>query len=114
MTGVVWSARLPANVAWSGKKSMSHGETVFYDAASRRLSWRAPSLAPHEDAYLGLELSLMLDESHIGTTPALLEQIVLTARDEYIGEDITVTNGEETTALPADDIGRSKGTAVIP
>jgi len=109
-----FSATLPPGVRWTGKSSVSHGRDVSYNSGSNIISWSHNGLAAHQQAGVFFELAIVPNESQIGTTPLLLQNIRVTAHDNFTNRDLTRTANNISTAIPNDSIGRNKGVTIQP
>lgn len=106
------NATLPDYVTWTGKTSVSHGQDVQYDEATKQLTWSHVGLNPHTTAGIYIELAITPTTEMRGTTPTLLQNISFSARDTYIDIPISRTARSIDISLPNDPIGNSKGISV--
>ncbi len=106
------TATLPNYVSWTGKTSVSHGQDVQYNTATRQITWSHPGLNPHTTAGIYIELALTPTATMSGTSPTMLQNISLSAHDTYIDIPISRTTRSIDISLPTDPIGGSKGTTV--
>ena len=109
---IVFSAKLPNYVSWTGKTSVTHGAQISFNSANRRVSWSLSSLPEHTTAGVYFELAITPISSRIGTSPILLENISISGQDGYIGVPIAHSSTNLDTSIPTDTIGKQKGVIV--
>ncbi|MBP9760727.1 MAG: hypothetical protein KBD15_00600 [Candidatus Magasanikbacteria bacterium] len=114
VTDVQVQATLPAHVVWTTRTSVSYGRDVVYTPETRGILWQAPSIPPHTSVGLYMELSLTPQQSQIGTTPVLLQNIRLSAKDPRIGETLQKTHAPIDASLPNDAQAKQQGVVVTP
>lgn len=85
---VAFSARIPANISWTGKSSVSQGQDVSFNAGSRTVSWKAQSLSAHANAGIYMEVAFTPGPGDVGRVPVVLENIRISGVDSFIGESI--------------------------
>lgn len=107
-----FSATLAPRVAWTGKSSVSFGADLAYSEKTNAVLWTIPSLNPRESVGLYMELAVTPSGDQIGTIPLLLQNILVSARDTFIGTDIEKTIPALDASLAGDAIGRGKGVVV--
>lgn len=112
LTSVTWRGRLGASVVATGKKSVSHGNTIAWNETNHELSWTIPFLAPHEEAVASVEVAITPDASERGTTPTIIDGMRATATDEFAGLSLEDITAPLTTELTNDRIGRASGSIV--
>ncbi len=112
LADVRFEAELGDGVQLTGRQSVSVGSSVIQEDGSVvwAISGIKPTL-PSGSTVVGaaFEVSMTPAEADIGTTPLLLEQTLLTARDAFTGSFISESASAITTALPSDDIASSYG-----
>lgn len=109
---VRFSATLPPWVQWTGRTSVSMADNVQYDASTREVSWGIRQLPPQTTAGVFMELAVTPTGSHIGQTPALLTDLVVTATDSVTNQPISSQIVSIDASLPNDALGSGRGTAV--
>ncbi|HYE59617.1 MAG TPA: hypothetical protein VEA18_00330 [Candidatus Kapabacteria bacterium] len=109
---VAITARLAPGITWTGKKSVSHGNDVTYDPASRIVRWTIPTFPAHGEGGMYMELAVTPTESQRGTHIPLLQQIAGTGEDAFIGGTVTGNAPSVDTSLRDDVLGRQRGTLV--
>lgn len=100
------TARLGTNVEWIAAKSFS-SEDITYDATSRTVIWQMGELkegagfsGPARE--VAFQVTLLPSNSQIGTTPALVSNIIFTGSEAVTGRPLTVSHPSLTTRLPSD------------
>lgn len=101
-------ATLPSNVSWIDKQSVTLGSGVTYDASTHSIYWHLgdlePTVANGHTAAASFALGITPSENQAGTTPSLLQGIVLTATDTWTDTQINKRSGSITTRT-SDDTG---------
>ncbi|MFA6427556.1 MAG: hypothetical protein WCW16_03885 [Candidatus Magasanikbacteria bacterium] len=110
---LVYTAKLPDYVRWTGVTSVSHGSQLTYNAQTRTVSWRLPSLPAYNTAQVYFELGLTPTENQRGTSPILVQNISLAGSDSFIKKDLTRSLGSVDISLGNDEIAKEKGTLVV-
>ena len=113
VTDLQFSAKLPNYVNWTGKSSVSLGSNLDFNTDSKIVSWQTSSLGPYQTAGLYFELALTPTANQIGISPILLENIQISAQDNYINQEISKFSQNLDISLPADKIGKNKGVFVL-
>lgn len=113
ISGIAFSARLPAQIVWTGKSSVSQGQDISYNASTRTVSWSANALLAHATVGLYMEVSYTPDSSDVGTIPLLLEHMNVSGTDVFINESIQRNLGSIRADLRNDDRGREMGVEVV-
>ncbi|MBI5728267.1 MAG: hypothetical protein HY984_00770, partial [Candidatus Magasanikbacteria bacterium] len=103
---------LPASVAWTGKKSLSHGRDIISQDNGRTLTITLPYLAAHETATINAELAFTPTALDRGTIATIVESVRITGRDTFTGATLGVNLPPLTTALPDDLIARERGIVI--
>jgi hypothetical protein len=106
------TAELPDNVRFTGKQTVSTGDSVEHDAGT--ISWNADQLdstfAPDSKIIgLAFELGFTPTEEQTGTSPILLENIQITGTDAVTGAFISDWGPVITTNLPHDLMAEGLG-----
>ncbi|HAT03346.1 MAG TPA: hypothetical protein DCS29_01025 [Candidatus Magasanikbacteria bacterium] len=109
---LMFKAQLPSYATWTGKTSVTHGSDVSYNPQTRQISWSLSNLGAHTTAGIYFELAFTPIESQQNTSPVLLQNISLNAQDGYIQVPIYKTSNNLDISIPADTIGKEKGTVV--
>lgn len=107
-----FKADLTPNAIWTGRSSVSHGSGLFYNRANNQVTWNLNRLDAYDTLGLFMELGFVPTEAQRGTTPALLDNIVIQAEDGYTNLPITRTFGAVDISLSEDSIGKNKGVIV--
>lgn len=108
---------LPANVAWTGKYSVTSGQAIDYFPTTGRIRWdvgRVPAYTDGTGSGIGasFEVALTAGVDDVGTTPTLIKDIALTADDELTGLTLHSSAGAVTTDLEFDARAAGKGVVV--
>jgi hypothetical protein len=111
-TALTFSALLPPHITWTGRSSVTHGADIFFNPANRTINWNTGFLNPHETVGLYMELAFTPTTGQIGTTPLLLQNLRISAKDSITGSEINKTTPNIDISLPQDEIGKRKGTLV--
>ncbi|MEK7665778.1 MAG: hypothetical protein AAB337_02790 [Patescibacteria group bacterium] len=114
LTDVKLEANLGDGVTFTGKQSVSIGESISYDAESNAIIWIIDSLSPTLDpnaniASVAIEVALTPDDEMVGTTPTLISSPLVTGRDSWTGAFVTARGTTVTTDLPYDDMAAGNG-----
>ncbi len=114
---VVVSATLPEQVTWTGKQSVTAGQAVTFDPATREVSWRINRVPPGTGSLFAsleakFEVSITPGEADVGKLLILLNQTAATARDEFTSQDLRVEKAIITTDLTGDVAAQGKGLVV--
>ncbi|MFH1766977.1 MAG: hypothetical protein ABH826_02700, partial [Patescibacteria group bacterium] len=107
-----FSATLPSYIGWTGRTSVSHGNDVTFNTGSRQATWQLNSLGAYETTGIYVELALTPSPGQVGTTPILLQNITISAVDNYTGATINASVGSIDASLPNDSIAQSKGVRI--
>ncbi|MEK7516188.1 MAG: hypothetical protein AAB562_01175 [Patescibacteria group bacterium] len=106
--------RLPPNVEWTQRASVTSGGAVSYDRETRRVAWIVESVPsfPDEAEPLGasFEVAITPTAAMVGTTPTLLQDVTIRGEDAFTGLTLEARGAFVTTDLTHDIFGRSKGT----
>ena len=95
------SGVLPSGAVFSNGKA--DAGTVALDSSLKKVEWtlnRLPTSVKNISAQF--DIILTPSKSDIGSSASLLEKITFTAKDKSTGATITLSGGDETTALPDD------------
>lgn len=107
------SGILPANVRFTGKTSVTLGQGLAYDPATRIISWPLGEVLKNETAQAGFEVELTPLADQLGKIPPLITANSITALDDYTKSAVKKSLANITTQLP--DFGDNSGQAkVIP
>ncbi len=117
VTQVVVSATLPDGVTWAGKQSVTAGQAVAYEATTREVTWRVNRVPPGTGTLFAsleakFEVSVTPTATDLGKLLILLNQTVVTARDEFTTQDLRVEKAIITSDLPNDVAAQGKGLVV--
>lgn len=106
------TATLPPYVHWTGKTSVGRGNDIQYNSAQNSIQWSLNSLTAHDSVLLFFEVGLTPTESQRGTTPMLLQNIVISGWDSFVEKNLNATSPPVTSALGKDVRAKSKGVIV--
>lgn len=109
---VTISAILPPGVTWTGKSSVSHGREAEFNSVTRTITWSSPSMTPHSQAGVYLELAITPDSSQTGKTPTLLTKLSAQATDSFTGQSLLTSHTALDISVPADKQARESGITV--
>ncbi len=109
-----FQAKLPDYVYWTDKSSVSHGSDVKYSANNHTVSWFATSLPANTPAGIYFQLGITPTVGQVGTSPILVNNMTLSAFDSYIEANLSKNLGSLDISIPNDQIGKVKGTQIIP
>lgn len=112
MNDINVTAKLPQNIIWTGKTSVTRGSDITHNPANHTATWQTNSLSTYEKIGINFEISLTPDENLRGFTPNLIENITIKATDSYTGEQIETSTGAQDTNLESDPIAIKKGSEV--
>lgn len=106
------SADLPANVVWTGEKTLTAGD-LRYGEIGRRVVWSVSELSKEgADYQAGFEVELVPVRADIGRTPAILANVQYSATDAFAGQEISGRLDDVSTALKDDPLAAGKGKVV--
>jgi hypothetical protein len=97
------TATVPPYIQWNNVASPS-GEKISYDSASRKITWDIGNL----DSGLGyaknpkevnFQVTLTPSVSQIGSAPYLLEKIIFSAKDSFVGKTFEIQSEPPRTIL---------------
>ncbi|MFH1315135.1 MAG: hypothetical protein ABIH67_01940 [Candidatus Uhrbacteria bacterium] len=105
------TAELPDNIRFTGKQTVSVGNSIEHDAGTIR--WTSdqidPTFAPIAPIVgLAFEVGITPNEEQVGTAPTLLENIQITGTDSVTGAFISATGPVVTTDLPHDTMAANQ------
>ncbi|RJO59013.1 hypothetical protein C4546_04260 [Candidatus Parcubacteria bacterium] len=111
---IVVSATLPDGVTWTGKQSVTAGQTVVFNAETREVVWRINRVPPGTGSLFAsleakFEVSITPTAADLGKLLVLLNQTSVTARDEFTSQDLRIEKPILTTDLTNDVAGQGKG-----
>jgi len=109
---IKFSAILPNYITWTGKSSVSEGQNLIFDNEKRAMSWTIGALEPQSSAGVYFELGLTPTLAQAGTTPILIQEIILTGHDEYIDAEILKTLAPLDSSMPNDKLAKTRGVKV--
>lgn len=106
LTGGQASALLPPYVDWVGTVSPA-SENVVYDETTRTIRWSVGQVAAGagttgKSRAVSFQVRFNPSTSQVGTTPKLVLDTAVTAKDTYTGEAVSITRGAVTTRLDGD------------
>ncbi|MBU0660619.1 hypothetical protein KKG22_00385 [Patescibacteria group bacterium] len=109
---LVFKATLPPYVTWTGRTSVSHGNDLVYHAATRQITWTHTRLEARSTAGIYMELGLTPTAAQQATSPIIIQNISLQAKDLLLGETLTRSMPALNITLPQDKKGQYKGVTV--
>ncbi len=106
--------QLPSNVRFTGKQTVSFGNSVEYDSDTHTISWSANQIdstfAPTSYVVgLAFEVGLTPTENQVGIAPTLLDSIQITGTDTNTGAFIGASAPTVTTDMPYDAMAAGLG-----
>ena len=104
----VFSAKLPANITFTGKQSVTIGPSVAYNENTGDLNWKFYSLPANSQTGLYLEVAVTPTPDQIGKTIELLSDLKFSATDKTTGKQFFLTKPTVTNILPPTDLGSKK------
>lgn len=102
------SGQLAKNVFWENEISLLQGN-LHYGPSNKSFVWKINSLEPEDEANSRLALRLQADKDMIGETPTLLENMVLSAYDNFTKETISYFLEDIDTNLIFDKLSQNQG-----
>lgn len=103
---------LAPGVTWTGKSSVSHGREAQYNAATRTITWTSPTLLPHSQAGLYLELAIIPNANQTGKTPVLITKISAEGIDSFTEHPLSASHPALDISVPRDKEARESGITV--
>lgn len=115
LTNVRIEGELGANVAFTGRQTVSVNGGVTYDAASNEMVWTSGSVSPtfspsSKIVGIAFELAVTPSDDQIGTIPTLLKNIRVTGTDAVTGAFVSASGATITTNLPNDAMAAGNAT----
>jgi len=115
LTDVRFEAELGNHVTLTGRQSVSVGSSISEENGS--VVWTITGINPtlsSSNPVVGaaFEVAVTPTSTDIGTTPILINETLLTARDAFTGSFISKTAARITTAIPFDSIASRYGGVV--
>ncbi len=106
VSNVVVQSGLPPYVKWLGKISPA-GEDVSYDSVHGQIVWNVGSLSTYtagssKRRQVAFQVSLTPSINQVNDSPAILDQSVITAIDDFTGEELKSNLGTLTTRFSTD------------
>jgi len=110
------SAKLPANVSWTGEQGFS--SDLKYNPANREVSWFINEINTHTGVIypsMGAAFAVKLtpSASQTGKEPLLLKDIKISGEDEFTGQFLENYAANISTNLIYDERAKMKGTKVV-
>jgi hypothetical protein len=100
IAGATAAATLPSYVTFTGVSAPSGAFT--YDSASRKVTWNIGDLSAGANKQASFQVSLTPSTSQVGTSPALVGPVMLSAYDRFAATQVSATSGSVTTDTPGD------------
>ena len=109
-------ASLPAYVKWSGKVSPAN-EDISYNN-SGQIIWKIGNVDTYTSSnsrrkQVSFQIIFEPSVADVGTSPALVNESVLTAQDEFTGRSLQESNGVLTTRFSMDSSFRAGDDIVV-
>lgn len=108
-----FEAYLPYNVEWTGRYSVTSGESMDYFASTGRVRWKIgtiPAFADGTSIGASFEVALTPGADDVGTAPLLVKKITVTGLDAATGAKLTALSGDLSTVLEFDARAKNKDT----
>ncbi len=107
-------ADLGPGVTFTGKQSVSYGESLNYNTTDHSITWTIgslpPTLAPGSQMVsVAFEVAITPTADMIGKTPTLLASPLVSARDTFTGTFVSARGSTITTNLPYDSMAAGLG-----
>jgi hypothetical protein len=103
------SGELAKNVIWANKKSIISG-SIYQAPGSNKFTWQIRNIDNNSlDNQARFAISLMPDESQLGTIPLLLENITVSAYDNFTQKNISFNLEDINTQLYFDSLASGEG-----
>lgn len=102
------SVQLPANVIFTGQKSLLAG-SLSYSPDSRRVIWSVSSLGSDISPRAGFEIQLLPTSEMLGKNAPLLQNIRYSAHDKVSGEELGGSLNNLDSGLLFDPMNRGQG-----
>ncbi|MEK7081581.1 MAG: hypothetical protein AAB888_01295 [Patescibacteria group bacterium] len=117
ISGAKVKAFLPSYVKWQGVVS-PQSEKVIFNGLNGEVSWDLGDVPPKtgqsgKTKEVAFQVSLLHSLSHVGKTPVIVSDIILSGIDNFTGAEIRDTKGSLTTSLSTDPKGDKNSGAVI-
>lgn len=114
LENVKMTADLGSGVAFTGKQSVSLGQSLHVDTNTGEMIWTIGSLpatlAPNSQVVsVAFEVAITPTTAMIGTTPTLLASPLITARDTFTGAFVSARGTAITTSMPYDSMAAGLG-----
>lgn len=104
---VVVTATIPTYVRWKDA-ILPSGRDLTFDQNTGKITWKIPVLpagsgyASRPSVEVAFQLALVPSAAQVGTSPEIISQATLTARDAFTGSTITKTSPAQTSAMRDD------------
>jgi hypothetical protein len=114
---VVVRAHVPASVEWSGHTSVSLGDPIAFDPATRTLTWRIGRVTrftggAFPDVGVAFEVGVTPEAGDVGKPLTLLDQITVRGTDTFTKTVVERTGPVVTTDVAGDPRMRGQGNVV--
>ncbi len=104
----VFSAKLPDNIKFTGKQSVSIGPSITYNETTGILNWNFYALPANSQTGLYFEVAVTPTPNQIGKNINLLSDLKFTASDKITGKQFNLITNNITNHLPATDLGSQR------
>lgn len=117
VSGAKVKAFLPSYVKWLGVVS-PQSEKVIFNGLNGEVSWDLGDISPKtgqpgKTKEMAFQVSLLPSLSHVGKTPAIVSDIILSGIDNFTGAQIRDQKGSLSTSLSTDPRGDKNSGQVI-
>jgi hypothetical protein len=103
------SGELAKNIIWANKKSVVSG-SIYQAPGSNKFTWQIRNIEDKSlDNKARFAISLIPDESQLGTNPLLLENITVSAYDNFTQKNISFNLEDLNTQLYFDSLASGEG-----
>jgi len=100
LADAVVTLSLPAYIMW--RDTVTAGDEVSYNTATREVSWRIGTLEAGASANAAFQVSFLPSVSQVGTVPTIASEQRLRATDRFTGTVVRATASALTTRLSED------------
>lgn len=112
VTNAIFTATLGPGINWTGRSSVSLGNEPTYSAANNQVRWSWANIPANQTVGIYMELAITPTTGAIGTVPTLLENITISATDDFIGGSVSAFDASLSADLVNDARGRALGVSI--
>jgi len=115
---VVVTATIPTYVRWK-EAILPSGRDLTFDQSTGKITWKIPVLpagsgyASRPSLDVAFQLALVPSAAQVNTSPEIISQATLIARDAFTGSEIKKTSLSQTSAMPDDPKVEQKQQRVV-